>query len=892
MNLISISALTKTQRFIVCFTCNHALIQDIKLMKMIGRAEIDAGLYVMGNGSTSNKSHQNSLRVNVVSLDVWHKRLGHPSNKRIFPIKDLLNIDVSLNTNNSHCHVCPLAKQKQLPFQSFNHIRDELFDMIHCDIWGPYIVSTHNGYKYFATLVDDHSRYTWIYLLKQKYDIKEIFSRFYTFILTQFGKKIKVFRSDNARELDFNDFFAEKGIEHQKSCVGKPQQNSVVERKHQHLLNVARSLLFQSQIHIQFWGECVLTAAYLINRTPSEVLKNVSPYQRLFGTFPDYLHLRSFGCLAYASTLTSNRLKFDPRARICVFIGYPPSMKAYKLLDFHTNQIFYSRDVVFHEQIFPFLSSNNISTQSDSFQDTVLPRIFNDNDSVYESHSIQPSIPSSNSMIPEIEQLNTLRRTTRVSHPPSYLSDFHCNQISHSVDLDNNSTSPTHYPIHNVLSYDKLSHRHRAFVMSISANFEPKHYNQASQYPEWCNAMESELNAMKANNTWDVVPLPNEKNSVGCRWVYKIKHGSDGKIERYKARLMAKGFNQKEGIDYFETYSPVAKLVTVKILLAIAAIKKWNLVQLDVNNAFLNGALHEEVFIDIPPGLDVYQYFKSSSTLFCKLNKSIYGLKQASRQWFERFSQFMLKSGFVQSKSDYSLFYKGSGDSYVALLVYVDDIIITGSNEKGITDLKQLLSNEFKLKDLGNLGYFLGLEIAKSTEGIFVSQRNYTLQLIEDVGLLGAKPKSTPMEPRVNLCANGDDYKDPSQYRRLVGRLLYLNITRPDITFAVQQLSQYMSTPKVQHFNATTHLIKYLKGSPGQGIFFSSSSSIHLKGFCDSDWAKCPDSRRSITGFCVFLGDSLVSWKSKKQSTVSRSSAEAEYRAMAVATSELIWLKQ
>ncbi|XP_023737963.1 uncharacterized mitochondrial protein AtMg00810-like [Lactuca sativa] len=326
----------------------------------------------------------------------------------------------------------------------------------------------------------------------------------------------------------------------------------------------------------------------------------------------------------------------------------------------------------------------------------------------------------------------------------------------------------------------------------------------------------------KAENDVGLYMMGNGSTSNKSQWVYKIKHGSDGKIERYKARLVAKGFNKKEGIDYIETYSTVAKLVTIKILLATTIIKKWNLVQLDVNNAFLNGALHEE----------------------------------ASRQWFERFSQFMLKLGF------------------------------------GFMVLKQLLSNEFNLKDLGNLGNFMGLEITKFTEGIFVSQRNYALQLIEDVGLLGAKPKTTPMVPMVNLCANGDDFKDPSQHRRLIGRLLYLDITRPDITFVVQQLSQYMLIPKVQYSNAATHLIKYLKGSPGQGIFFSSSYYIHLKGFCDSDWAKCPDSRRSITGFYVFLGDSLISWKSKKQSTVSRSSAEAEYRAMTITTSELVWLKQ
>lgn len=277
----------------------------------------------------------------------------------------------------------------------------------------------------------------------------------------------------------------------------------------------------------------------------------------------------------------------------------------------------------------------------------------------------------------------------------------------------------------------------------------------------------------------------------------------------------------------------------------------------------------------------------------CKLHKSIYGLKQASRQWFEKFSQFMLSMGFNQSKSDYSLFHKGQNENYVALLVYVDDIIITGSSSIEIAKPKLQLSHVFKLKDLGNLGYFLGLEVAKSSKGIFLSQRNYTLQLIDDAGLLGSKPVNTPMDPRKTLNEfDGILLDDPTSYRRLIGRLIYLNITRPDIAFAVQQLSQFMSNPRDIHMDAAKHLLRYLKQSPGQGVLFSKQSNFQLKAFCDSDWGRCLDTRRSISGFCVFLGDSLISWRSKKQPTVSRSSAEAEYRAMASTSCELIWLKQ
>ncbi|KAL5544289.1 hypothetical protein UlMin_008073 [Ulmus minor] len=268
--------------------------------------------------------------------------------------------------------------------------------------------------------------------------------------------------------------------------------------------------------------------------------------------------------------------------------------------------------------------------------------------------------------------------------------------------------------------------------------------------------------------------------------------------------------------------------------------------------------------MDVPLGYSSKgETVSAENKLVCRLHKSIYGLKQASRQWYSKFSQALLRFGFIQSKSDYSLFTKGKGSSFVALLVYVDDIIITSPNTHVIASLKTFLHDHFKLKDLGFLKYFLGLEIAKSSQGLNLSQRHYTLQLLEDTGYLACKPANLPMDPKVSLSADaGDLLADISQYRRLIGRLLYLTLSRPDITFAIRAYSD------------------------------AAPFSLHLKAFSDSDWASCLDSRKSVTGFCIFIGDSLVSWKSKKQTTVSRSSAEAEYRAMAATASELTWLRQ
>ncbi|RVW55183.1 Retrovirus-related Pol polyprotein from transposon RE1 [Vitis vinifera] len=371
--------------------------------------------------------------------------------------------------------------------------------------------------------------------------------------------------------------------------------------------------------------------------------------------------------------------------------------------------------------------------------------------------------------------------------------------------------------------------------------------------------MSEELRALKENSTWSLTTLPPGKHTVGCKWVYRIKYRADGTIERYKARLVAKGYTQQEGVDYLDTFSPVAKLVTVKVLLALAAVHGWSLTQLDVNNAFLHGDLHEEVYMSLPPGLYHERESLPINTV-CKLHKSLYGLKQESRQWFSKFSSVLVSTGFKQSASDNSLFVKINGNSFIALLVYVDDIVIASNDQENVDELKKFLNGYFKLKDLGNLKYFLGLEVGRSSKGISVSQRHYALQLLSDTGYLGCKTRKTPMDPNVKFSQDeGDLLDDPSIYRRMIGKLLYLTITRPDLSFSVNRLSQFLAKPRIPHLQAAYHVLQYVKATVGQGLFYSSSSTIELKTFADSDWAACPDTRRSISGFCVFIGDSLIS---------------------------------
>lgn len=330
---------------------------------------------ILCNSVSTNSIHVYCKKDAICSsFHKWHDRLGNPSIKHVNALRDVLPLKSLKDHCSAPCLVCPLAKQRRLSFQSNNHIAANLFDILHCDVWGPYYSTTYSGYRYFFTIVDDYSRYTWVFMMTNKSDALKLVPQFFKLIETQYNAIVKVFRSDNAPKLSFRDFFSSKGIIHQFSCVGRPEQNAVVERKHQHLLNVARALMFQSRLPIQFWGDCILTAAFLINRTPSLLLNWQTPYFRLHKQHADYSILRTFGSLCFSSSLPSHRSKFHPRAIPSVFIGYPPGMKAFRLYDIENKRVFISRDVIFHEDVFPFHQITSQDSVEDSFPDLVLPK--------------------------------------------------------------------------------------------------------------------------------------------------------------------------------------------------------------------------------------------------------------------------------------------------------------------------------------------------------------------------------------------------------------------------------------------------------------------------------------------------------------------------------------
>ncbi|KAF5779215.1 putative RNA-directed DNA polymerase [Helianthus annuus] len=851
VNLLSVYKLSKGNQITVVFNESTCLLQDSKSGKILVTGKQDNGLYFVNKGGNSINLCFNSLK----NSNLWHSRLGHPADQILSILKgDLGVVDVAKHP----CETCHRAKQVRVPFPLSEHKTKNIGDIINSKM--------------------------------------DIFCKY-------------------------------KGILHQTSSSYTPQQNGVVERKHRHLLNLARSLLFQSGVPLSFWSDCVLTAVYLINRLPSSVLLEKSPYELMFGFKPSLAHLTIFGCLCF-STILNDLDKLSYNAEKCILIGYSNVKKGYKLWSLDNKKEFYSRDVKFYETVFPY-KSNQLTNQDktltnrlnhlnffDSVQVlTTSPIVPDDEEGIHESHEVtgddQQPIPSTSATPSNVEHQHSIvgvessssegsgraedTSTSNDEINPSEGTSSPLRRSNRKVVLPKRFehfvlNSKVKYSLDKVVNYSCLSVDNLCFTASLNKTVEPSCYEEAADDPRWVEAMNKEMEALFRNNTWVLTDLPQGRKAIGCKWVFRVKYKSNGEVERFKTRLVAKGFNQREGLDFGETFPPMVKMVTVRTIITLAVFYDWPLYQLDVDNAFLHGTITEDVYMKLPQG-----YYSKNESKVCKLVKSLYGLKQAPRKWNERLTDVLLSIGFIQSKCDHSLFILSKKNVTVFLLVYVDDIVVTGNSDDEIKKIKHVLNETFKIKDLGVLKYFLGIEVLYDKKSVCLSQRKYCLELLNEFGYLGCKPISTPIEKSYLVTSKIDKnqqlLKSVTGFQKLIGKLIYLSLTRPDISYTIQFLSQFMHSPKEVHLNLALRLLRYLKQSPGKGLSFKKSVKLDLYGFADSDWAKCLSTQKSVTGFCIFLGECLVSWKSKKQSTVSRSTVEAEYRAMCSATCELMWLK-
>ncbi|GJW19927.1 putative RNA-directed DNA polymerase [Tanacetum coccineum] len=416
--------------------------------------------------------------------------------------------------------------------------------------------------------------------------------------------------------------------------------------------------------------------------------------------------------------------------------------------------------------------------------------------------------------------------------------------------------------------------------------------------------MKEEYDALMKNGTRSLVPRASTTNVVDGKWVYRLKRDKNGAIIRYKERFVAKGCRQQLGIDFHETFSPFVKSTTIRAILSLAVTNDWPLCQLDIQNAFLHGNLKEQVYMKQPPGfIDPQQ-----PNHVCLLHKSLYGLKQAPHAWFERLSKALFDLGFKGSKMDLSLFMYLRRDTLLYILVYVYDIIVTGNNKGTIDNIICQLGSAFALKDLGPLNYFLGIEIVPHVSRILLSQKKYILELLQSDGLSNCNLVSSPMVTLRSLSLDDSTtFSNPLKYRQVVGSLQYVTLSRLDITFAVNKVYQYMHSLTENHWSVVKRILCYLHGTVEHGmlirhsfgstlqdfsdVLWKGNPDTSLEAFSDADWAGDSNDRRSMGGFAIYLGSNLISWTTHKQRTVSYSSTEAKYKALADIVVELTWFQ-
>ena len=576
-----------------------------------------------------------------------------------------------------------------------------------------------------------------------------------------------------------------------------------------------------------------------------------------------------------------------------MFLGYSTNQSAFKCLDLATNKLFISRHVRFVESVFPFTKLNSVDSTPPT---KTTPTAQSD-----ETLIVHPCTSSDvTSVVPLINEasVDTPSPGTLSSTPVHSTHTTTITRQSPDITLTSSTshpqtqqTAPLRTHTMTTRSQNNIFKPKQTFLVSkhsITPALEPTSVFQALQSSEWREAMANEFNALVTNGTWTLVPPTSSQNIVGNKWVYRVKRKADGTIDRFKARLVAKGFHQRPGLDFKETFSPVIKPTTIRTVLCIALSNGWSLKQLDVNNAFLQGTLSEEVYMAQPSGF----VDKDHPHHVCKLHKAIYGLKQAPRAWYQELSQFVLSSGFTNSTSDASLFVYLHDSNVIYLLVYVDDLIITGNNQQVINNFVHQLSKRFSLKELGVLNFFLGIEVIHTASGLFLSQHQYIRDILDKFNMINAKETTTPMASNTQLkLHDGTGPTNATTYRQLIGSLQYLSLTRPDVAFAINKLSQFMHAPSELHWAHLKRVLRYLKGTIQHGLILTKNSSLHLTAFSDADWGGDLDDRTSTTGYILFLGNNPVSWKSVKQKSVVRSSTEAEYRALANTAAEILWFK-
>jgi hypothetical protein len=647
-------------------------------------------------------------------------------------------------------------------------------------------------------------------------------------------------------------------IKHEKSAPYSPHQNGTAERGWRTLFEMSRCLLLNAKLPKELWNYAVMTSTYIRNRCYNSRI-NQTPYEAFTGRKPNISNMHIFGSKCY--TYEQIKSKLDDRCKEGIFIGYDKYSPAFIVYYPDINEVRKCRCVKFID--IETETKPKVLDYDEEFEMNKTPDNLEVNNDL--NHETNKQENDEHEQIDESSNVN--RYPKRETKMPKHLEDYVLNDSAlYTID----------------------------YYYHISSSV-PQTYQEAissSDVSKWKLAMEDEMKSLIDNDTFTVTQLPDDRTSVGGKWVYSVKTGPNS-TEKFKARYVAKGYSQIHGIDYYDTFAPTARITSIRVLMQLIVQCGLIVHQMDVKTAYLNAPIDCEIYVDQPEGFEIKS--QNGERLVCKLNKSLYGLKQSGRNWNNLLHDFFSKNDFVQSPVDKCMYVKHVSNDIVIVLVWVDDIIIAASNDCLLQSIKDLLKSTFKMTDLGQLSWFLGIQFLHDNGTIRMNQTQYLTKLLEKYNMNDCKSRCTPCELKMNV--NGNDVSNDDyfalKYREIVGSLIYaMSCTRPDLCYIVTTLSQYLSGPTSDMCTTLKHVLRYIKGTLGYELCFTKShDGLQLKGYSDASWGSTVD-RKSVTGYCFTLNKDgpLISWKSKKQPTVALSSCEAEYMALAATTQECLFI--
>ena len=819
-------------------------------------------------------------------LETWHKRLGHINFASIIQMAKsgmALGMPVDLSSLPPLCEHCVVGKQTKTPVPKTRRGEraQQKLAKVFSDITGPEDVGSTLGEKYILNFIDDYTSMSWIFPLKRKSDAADVLQQWIPMVEKESGQCVKIFRTDNGGEYtseDFERYLQREGIRHETTAPYTSAENGKAERCHRTIMNCACAIRSDSNLPPSLWTESVKAAAYLKNRTPTRTLKEKTPYEMWYGMKPDLYHLRELGCGAWVH-IPGDNPKIYNRSVECILVGYSETSKAYRCLERATGKIHISQNVVFAESqdccprnLHPGIVINTSDEDKPiTISEVPTPML---QEPLAVSEAPTPTLPDPLAADPVI-----IRRSTRI--PKLSAAGAALKNVSYESLLDKakreiheraertrllrgggisariNENPDEHEDTVGVLvaMTEEEWNKPCGDLIEVSEeewcnaglDSDPRTYREAmarDDKPLWEASMKEELDSTTSHGVWELVPcsqVPVDKRVIPSKWVFLIKRDESGIPKRHKSRIVAKGFAQRPGIDYTDTYAPVARMESVRMVLHIGAAMDWDIHQMDIKTAFLHGKLEEEVYMEQPEGCAE----KGKENWVCRLKKTLYGLVQSPRMWNTRLNKVMVEIGYQRNSADHCVYVRTSKNGTSIVTIHVDDLCIASSTPEEMKQLKTDLGKFFDLVDLGEVRFLLGIAIKRdrATKTIALSQTSYIETITKRFQLTDSNPEYTPLDSSVTLskqmCPKTDEEKEKLKripYLTAVGSLMYAAMgTRPDIAFAVTHLSQFNANPGNAHWTQAQQVIKYLYTTRHMSLVLG-GEGIHLSG-----WGGCSD---------------------------------------------------